>query len=389
MPLGPTAAAPTAAAAAADRPDLSTSALFGVFSRAVGPVDAPLADVGPPPAPGSGSGGGGQAGNPPAVADAASVAHFPRFGAETSMANNNSQLQPQTSDASIHSCAPSRGSMVLAPSEQAAESGVWRSGTAAGRGVAGQRHQSPAVADAATSAERAWPPGESAAGGQWAPVREGTPRESRTPGTAAAAPAGAAAAAAPGLPAARDHAGSRLDGGVPGQVPMAVSLEESEARVGHGRSPGEAGRGGARGTAGAIPSSRSAASTVPAPRPATSSSSATAARPGGGPRVKVPAVNKGFSQLDWLKLQNARRGPPPRQIRMEEVKLHRVEGDAWTVLKGRVYNIGPYMNFHPGGRDMLMKAAGRDGTSLFDKYHAWVNHEFLLEKCLLGVLAAD
>lgn len=27
----------------------------------------------------------------------------------------------------------------------------------------------------------------------------------------------------------------------------------------------------------------------------------------------------------------------------------------WTVLKGRVYNILPYMNFHPRGVDMLKK----------------------------------
>ncbi|KAJ6424705.1 hypothetical protein OIU84_025464 [Salix udensis] len=53
-------------------------------------------------------------------------------------------------------------------------------------------------------------------------------------------------------------------------------------------------------------------------------------------------------------------------------------------LKGRVYNLSPYLNFHPGGVDILMKAVGKDCTSLFNKYHAWVNAEFLLEKCLVG-----
>jgi len=71
---------------------------------------------------------------------------------------------------------------------------------------------------------------------------------------------------------------------------------------------------------------------------------------------------------------------------MEEVKQHKTDEDAWTVLRGRVYNISPYIRFHPGGRDMLMKGAGRDCTSLFNKYHAWVNAEFLLEKCIVGVL---
>lgn len=34
---------------------------------------------------------------------------------------------------------------------------------------------------------------------------------------------------------------------------------------------------------------------------------------------------------------------------MEEVKQHKTDEDAWTVLRGRVYNISPYIRFHPGG----------------------------------------
>ncbi|EFJ04902.1 hypothetical protein SELMODRAFT_127066 [Selaginella moellendorffii] len=109
-------------------------------------------------------------------------------------------------------------------------------------------------------------------------------------------------------------------------------------------------------------------------------------------RNKVP-FEKGFSQMDWLKLTQSHpdlaglKGRSNRRmIAMEEVKQHRKQDDAWTVLRGRVYNITPYLNFHPGGLDMLMKAAGKDCTSLFNKYHAWVNAEFLLERCLLGAL---
>lgn len=38
-----------------------------------------------------------------------------------------------------------------------------------------------------------------------------------------------------------------------------------------------------------------------------------------------------------------------RLITMSEVKQNQTEGDMWTVFKGRVYNISPYMKFHPGG----------------------------------------
>ncbi|KAK6119203.1 hypothetical protein DH2020_047051 [Rehmannia glutinosa] len=110
------------------------------------------------------------------------------------------------------------------------------------------------------------------------------------------------------------------------------------------------------------------------------------------PRTKVP-FEKGYSQMDWLKLTRTHpdlaglKGQSNRRlISLNEVKQHQSEGSMWTVLKGRVYNLSPYMKFHPGGVEILMKAVGKDCTSLFNKYHAWVNAEFLLEKCLVGIL---
>ncbi len=58
---------------------------------------------------------------------------------------------------------------------------------------------------------------------------------------------------------------------------------------------------------------------------------------------------------------------------MGEVALHCTADDAWVVLRGRVYNMTPYLRFHPGGAAVLMEVAGKDGTALFDKWHSWVN----------------
>jgi cytochrome b involved in lipid metabolism len=41
--------------------------------------------------------------------------------------------------------------------------------------------------------------------------------------------------------------------------------------------------------------------------------------------------------------------------------------DAWTAIQGKVYNITPYLKFHPGGVKDLMRCAGKDGTRLFSK----------------------
>jgi len=75
---------------------------------------------------------------------------------------------------------------------------------------------------------------------------------------------------------------------------------------------------------------------------------------------------------------------------------------------GKVYNITPYLEYHPGGIGKLLVCKGRDATQLYGtcvracvrayrsrltvfrvlavKTHAWVNHEQLLDKCLVGML---
>lgn len=37
---------------------------------------------------------------------------------------------------------------------------------------------------------------------------------------------------------------------------------------------------------------------------------------------------------------------------MDEIKKHKSPEEAWTVLRGRVYNISPYLKFHPGGKGL-------------------------------------
>jgi cytochrome b involved in lipid metabolism len=62
---------------------------------------------------------------------------------------------------------------------------------------------------------------------------------------------------------------------------------------------------------------------------------------------------------------------------------------AWTSWQGKVYNITPYLPFHPGGESELMRAAGRDATKLFMEVHPWVNWENMLGSCMVGVLVSE
>ena len=109
--------------------------------------------------------------------------------------------------------------------------------------------------------------------------------------------------------------------------------------------------------------------------------------------AKKVQLGAGYSQMDWMRLTKreadlagVKGASRKRKITVDEVATHRTMEDGWTVLRGKVYNLTPYVNFHPGGDKILKAVLGKDCTKLFDKYHKWVNGEYMLEKCKVGVL---
>ncbi|XP_078225817.1 cytochrome b5 reductase 4 isoform X14 [Callithrix jacchus] len=119
-----------------------------------------------------------------------------------------------------------------------------------------------------------------------------------------------------------------------------------------------------------------------------------------GGRSKVP-LKQGRSLMDWIRLTKSGKdltGLKGRLIEVteEELKKHNKKDDCWVCIRGIisarfdigfVYNVSPYMEYHPGGEDELMRAAGSDGTELFDQVHRWVNYESMLKECLVGRMA--
>lgn len=88
-----------------------------------------------------------------------------------------------------------------------------------------------------------------------------------------------------------------------------------------------------------------------------------------------------FGLADWTRLLQStndlaqRKGQPIRKIRWEEIRQHNTEYDGWIVLKQKVYNIGPYLRYHPGGEDIIKRCLGKDVTQLYERYHRWVNED--------------
>ncbi|XP_052809804.1 cytochrome b5 reductase 4-like isoform X2 [Mya arenaria] len=107
-----------------------------------------------------------------------------------------------------------------------------------------------------------------------------------------------------------------------------------------------------------------------------------------GGRNKVQ-LKPGHSLMDWIRLGRSGKdltgvGGRRLDVTPEELGKHNTEKDCWLALRGKVYNVTSYLEFHPGGVDELMRGAGKDATALFDEIHKWVNAESMLEKCLVG-----
>lgn len=153
----------------------------------------------------------------------------------------------------------------------------------------------------------------------------------------------------------------------------------------------------------------SAASTLRAPPPRAQASLSPLSVPTASslPSSKRPSkkviLEPGHSPLDWANLTHNPpssaylRGEdvPPSLIRVPPSLLRYHNGrkgkNAWGVWQGKVYNLTPYLKFHPGGVDELMKGAGRekDGQRLFLEVHPWVNWEGLLGECMVGILVSE
>ena len=134
------------------------------------------------------------------------------------------------------------------------------------------------------------------------------------------------------------------------------------------------------------------------------------------PRQKV-ILEPGHSPLDWARLKssgtdlrvpylsnksNFKLTGTPYLLRIppSELKRHRRRNDAWMAINGKVYNVTSFLPFHPGGEKEMMRGVGRDGTKLFSmttcfmrlivvEFHAWVNPETMLDKCLIGFLVPE
>ena len=106
-------------------------------------------------------------------------------------------------------------------------------------------------------------------------------------------------------------------------------------------------------------------------------------------RKKVPCKSH-FELMKFLK-----ENPDPlgvqasgglKEYTVEEVAKHNALPSIWSIYKGDVYDITMYLDYHPGGVDVLKPCFGKDMTELFNKYHSYIRIDGFIGKFKIGYI---
>ncbi|KAL6633874.1 hypothetical protein ACP70R_026545 [Stipagrostis hirtigluma subsp. patula] len=67
----------------------------------------------------------------------------------------------------------------------------------------------------------------------------------------------------------------------------------------------------------------------------------------------------------------------------EEVRKHSDRKDCWLIISGKVYDVTPFMEEHPGGDEVLLASTGKDATADFvDIGHSDDAKEMMPQYCI-------
>ncbi|XP_073311145.1 cytochrome b5 [Primulina huaijiensis] len=68
----------------------------------------------------------------------------------------------------------------------------------------------------------------------------------------------------------------------------------------------------------------------------------------------------------------------------EEVSSHDKIKDCWLIINGKVYDVTPFMDDHPGGDEVLLSATGKDATNDFEDVGHSDSAREMMDKYYIG-----
>ncbi|PVH18603.1 uncharacterized protein CXQ87_001534 [Candidozyma duobushaemuli] len=104
------------------------------------------------------------------------------------------------------------------------------------------------------------------------------------------------------------------------------------------------------------------------------------------PRWKIPTISAlllSAAALSWYSIPVASALEAPG-ITVEELQKHTSAESVWVAINGKVYDLTGFLSRHPGGANIILSYAGKNASTIFNKYHApnFVDKYLTPEECL-------
>ncbi|PWA67125.1 cytochrome b5 type 28 [Artemisia annua] len=77
-------------------------------------------------------------------------------------------------------------------------------------------------------------------------------------------------------------------------------------------------------------------------------------------------------------------GSETKVLSLEEVSQHDKKTDCWLIISGKVYDITPFLDDHPGGDEVLILATKKDATEDFEDVGHSQNARDMLKDYYVG-----
>lgn len=76
--------------------------------------------------------------------------------------------------------------------------------------------------------------------------------------------------------------------------------------------------------------------------------------------------------------------PDPKLFVFDEVAKHNHQRDCWLIISGKVYDVTPFLEEHPGGDEVLLLATEKDATEDFETVGHSLSATEEMEKYYVG-----
>ncbi|KAI0494281.1 hypothetical protein KFK09_024413 [Dendrobium nobile] len=82
--------------------------------------------------------------------------------------------------------------------------------------------------------------------------------------------------------------------------------------------------------------------------------------------------------------------PASKTFSFSEISTHTSKDDCWLIIHGKVYNVTDFLEDHPGGDDVILKAAANgDATQSFEDVGHSSTATSMMEGFLIGSIHVD